>query len=145
MKDGFIKVAAAVPAVKVANTKFNCESCISLAHKASDAGVKVLLFPELALTGYSCGDLFSTDTLLDGALSALREYIYATAMLDMVSVIGLPISFSDRSITVPLSFRAVSFSVLCPRRIFLPIWRLMRREYSHLLPTIILHTCLTIA
>ena len=96
MKDGFIKVAAASPAVKVANTKFNCASCISLAQKASEAGVKVLLFPELALTGYSCGDLFSTDTLLDGALNALREYIYATAMLDMVSVIGLPISFSDK-------------------------------------------------
>lgn len=96
MKDGFIKVAAASPAVKVANTKFNCANCISIAEKAGEAGVKVLVFPELSLTGYSCGDLFGTDTLLNGALNALREYIYATAMLDMVSVIGLPICFSDK-------------------------------------------------
>ena len=96
MKDGFITVASATPRVKLADTDFNAKACISLAESASNEGVKVLVFPELALTGYSCGDLFNTETLLDGALSALREYIYGTAMLDMVSVIGLPICFSDK-------------------------------------------------
>lgn len=96
MKDGFIKVAAATPIVKVADTRFNTEQCISVAEKASNDGVKVLVFPELALTGYSCGDLFNTETLLSGALDGLRQYIYATAMYDMVSVIGLPVEFSDK-------------------------------------------------
>ena len=97
MKDGFIKVAAATPNVRVADTKFNASACISLAKKANEDEVKVLVFPELALTGYSCGDLFNTETLLEGALDGLREYIYATAMYDMVSVIGLPVVYSDKT------------------------------------------------
>jgi NAD+ synthase (glutamine-hydrolysing) len=96
MIDGYIKVASATPTLKVANTVSNSLSCIELAEKANEMGVKVLVFPELALTGYSCGDLFNTDALLSGALDGLREYIYATAMYDMVSVIGLPICYSDK-------------------------------------------------
>ena len=96
MKDGFITVASATPRIKLADAAYNANACIELAESACGEGVKVLVFPELTLTGYSCGDLFNTETLLDGALDALREYIYGTAMLDMVSVIGLPICFSDK-------------------------------------------------
>ena len=96
MKDGFIKVATATPELKVADTVFNTNTCIELAERAYGMGVKVLIFPELALTGYSCGDLFHADTLLSGALNGLRAYVYATAMYDMVSVIGLPICFNDK-------------------------------------------------
>lgn len=96
MKDGYIKVAAATPALKVADTVYNTNACIALAERAAESGVKVLVFPELALTGYSCGDLFNTDTLLSGALDGLRQYIYATAMYDMISVIGLPVAYSDK-------------------------------------------------
>ena len=96
MKDGFIKVAAATPSVRVADTDFNVKRCIELAERASIEGVKVIVFPELSLTGYSCGDLFNTETLLDSAIGALREYVYATAMLDMISVIGLPVCFGDK-------------------------------------------------
>ncbi|MBQ8408650.1 MAG: NAD(+) synthase [Clostridia bacterium] len=96
MKDGYIKVASATPTLKVADTVFNANACIDLACRASELGVKVLVFPELALTGYSCGDLFNTDSLLDGALAGLRDYIYSTAMYDMISVIGLPIAYSDK-------------------------------------------------
>lgn len=96
MKDGFIKVAAATPDLKVADTAFNAQACIDLASRAAELGVKVLVFPELALTGYSCGDLFATDVLLDGAIDGLRDFVYATSMYDMISVIGLPVSFSDK-------------------------------------------------
>ena len=96
MKDGFITVATATPTLRLADTEYNAKKCIELAESASAEGVKVLVFPELALTGYSCGDLFNTETMLDGALNALREYVYGTAMLDMVSVIGLPVCFSDK-------------------------------------------------
>ena len=96
MKDGFIKVAAATPALRPADTEFNVKQCIELAERASGEGVKVLVFPELAITGYSCGDLFNTETLLDGAIEALKEYVYSSAMLDMVSVIGLPVCFGDK-------------------------------------------------
>lgn len=96
MKDGFIKVAAASPKIKLADPMSNAAACIGAAELACGEGVKVLVFPELALTGCSCGDLFLNDTLLEGALSALREYVYSTAMLDMISVIGLPVAFNNK-------------------------------------------------
>ncbi len=92
MKNGFLKVAAATPAVALANTAANAEAHVSLAQKAYAEGVRVLVFPELSLTGATCGDLFVQDTLLQGAADALKAYLNATAELDMVSVVGLPYS-----------------------------------------------------
>ena len=92
MKNGFLKVAAATPAVRVADTKANAAAHISLAQKAYDEGVRVLVFPELSLTGATCGDLFATDTLLNSTKDALKAYLDATCELDMVSVVGLPFS-----------------------------------------------------
>lgn len=96
MRDGFIKVAAASPQIKVADTAYNADACIEIANKAFESGVKVLVFPELVLTGYSCGDLFLNDLLLNGAIEGLKKYVYSTAMLDMVSIIGLPVMFCDK-------------------------------------------------
>ena len=90
MKNGFLKVAAATPVVRLADTKANCEVHIALAQKAYGEGVRVLVFPELSLTGATCGDLFAADTLLAGAAEALNAYLDATKELDMVSVVGLP-------------------------------------------------------
>ena len=90
MKNGFLKVAAATPVVRLADTKANCEAHVALAQKAYGEGVRVLVFPELSLTGATCGDLFAADTLLAGAADALKAYLDATKELDMVSVVGLP-------------------------------------------------------
>ena len=90
MKNGFLKVAAATPVVRLADTKANCEAHVALAQKAYGEGVRVLVFPELSLTGATCGDLFGADTLLAGAADALKAYLDATKELDMVSVVGLP-------------------------------------------------------
>ena len=90
MKNGFLKVAAATPVVRVADTKANAAAHIALAQKAYAEGVRVLVFPELSLTGATCGDLFATDTLLNAAIDALKTYLDATQALDMVSVVGLP-------------------------------------------------------
>ena len=90
MKNGFLKIAAATPAVRVADTKANVEAHIAQALKAYAEGVRVLVFPELSLTGATCGDLFLQDTLLQGAQEALGTYLEATKELDMVSVVGLP-------------------------------------------------------
>ena len=73
MKDGFIKVAAASPRIRLADPMSNAAACIGAAELACGEGVKVLVFPELALTGCSCGDLFLNETLLEGALSAFAE------------------------------------------------------------------------
>ncbi len=75
MRDGFIRVAAATPKVRVADTVFNGEQVIRLMEEGYEKGAKLMVFPELCLTAYTCGDLFSQQTLLDGALEALRQVI----------------------------------------------------------------------
>ncbi len=90
MKDGFIKVAAATPKIRVADCEHNATEIINLCREASELGVKILVFPELCLTGYTCGDLFLRDTLLDAAEKALGRVISATESLDMLIVLGVP-------------------------------------------------------
>ena len=96
MQHGFIKVAAATPVVRVADPTHNAAACVELATGAAALGVKVLTFPELCLTGATCGDLYAHDRLLRGALEALRGYAEATAALDLVSVVGLPVAVADQ-------------------------------------------------
>ena len=96
MQHGFIKIAAATPVIRVADPTHNAASCVELATSAAALGVKVLTFPELCLTGATCGDLYTHDRLLRGALEALRSYAEATAALDLVSVVGLPVAVADK-------------------------------------------------
>ena len=74
MKHGFIKVAAAVPAVKVADVEYNIQQIESLIAQAEGRGVEVLVFPELCITGYTCQDLFKEQLLLDRAESAIASH-----------------------------------------------------------------------
>lgn len=90
MRDGFIRVAAATPKVRVADTVFNGEQVVRLMGEGYEKGAKLMVFPELCLTAYTCGDLFSQQTLLDGAQEALRQVIRATAGKDMLVFVGLP-------------------------------------------------------
>ena len=91
MKDGFIKVATASPEIRVADCAYNAGQIISAMQEASRKGAKLLVLPELCLTGYTCGDLFLQRVLLDGALLALAQILRQTAQLEMVTIIGLPI------------------------------------------------------
>ena len=91
MRDGFVKVAAGTPAIRVADCRYNAESCFTLMREAYRQGVRVLCLPELCLTGYTCGDLFLQDTLLDGAEEALFTVLEATRSLDMIAAVGLPV------------------------------------------------------
>ena len=90
MKDGFIKVAAATPDIEVGNTAFNTEHILSCMQQAQKEHVKLLVFPELCISGYTCNDLFLQDILLDGCLAGLEQIRSASAAMDMVIVAGLP-------------------------------------------------------
>ena len=90
MTDGFFKVAVSTPELRVADCHFNCEQMIKKAERMAAEGVRLLAFPELSLTGYTCSDLFLHDTLTEGAQRELWAYARATAGLDMISVLGLP-------------------------------------------------------
>ena len=96
MQHGFIKVAAATPAIRVADPAYNAAACVALAEAAAAVGTKLLVLPELCLTGSTCGDLYSHDRLLTGAREALQSFAAETAHLDLVSVIGLPVALGDK-------------------------------------------------
>ena len=92
MKDGFIKVAAASPVIKVADADYNADRVIECIKNAADSGVKMIVFPELTLTGVSCYDLFGHSVILRGAEKALVKVIKATEGLDILAFVGLPFS-----------------------------------------------------
>ncbi len=91
MKYGFVKVAAAVPTVKVADVEYNLQQIESLIAQAEGRGIEMMVFPELCLTGYTCQDLFKEQLLLDRAESAVIALLDFTRKLDIISIIGLPV------------------------------------------------------
>jgi len=91
MKDGFVKVAAASPRTRVADVRFNRSEIISLMEEAARGGAKLVVFPELCVTGCTCGDLFANDALLAAAASAVDAAARRSADLDMTAVIGAPV------------------------------------------------------
>ena len=91
MKYGFIKVAAGVPVVKVADVEYNVQQIESLIAQAEGKGVEIIVFPELCITGYSCQDLFREQLLLDKAEEGLMLLLDFTRKLDIISVVGLPV------------------------------------------------------
>ena len=93
MKDGFIKVAAGTPDIRVADCEYNRAEITALIDKAYATGVRILALPELCITGYTCQDLFFQQALLDGALNALREITEHTAGSDMLISVGCPLRF----------------------------------------------------
>ncbi|MDD5901390.1 MAG: NAD(+) synthase [Lachnospiraceae bacterium] len=105
MKDGFIKVAAATPAIHVAEPAYNAEQIGSLMEEAMDKDVQLLVFPELCITGYTCGDLFLQDTLLAGAEKALSVLVEKSIGSDMVIVAGLPVSVRAKLYNIAVLFQ----------------------------------------
>lgn len=91
MNYGFVKVAAAVPHVKVADCKFNVEKIESLIAIAEGKGVQVIVFPEMSITGYTCGDLFGQQILLEEAEMGLMQILNNTRQLDIISIVGMPV------------------------------------------------------
>ena len=90
MRDGFIKVGAAAPEIRVADTEFNGTNIIVCVKEAAEQGVKLLVLPELCITGYTCGDLFGQRTLIEAARSQLDRIARETANLDIIFAAGLP-------------------------------------------------------
>ena len=91
MKDGFIKVAAATPKVKVADPEYNTKEIIKIIRQARDEEASLLVLSELAVSGYTCGDLFLQDPLLDESLRGLMEIKRETKGMDMVVIVGCPL------------------------------------------------------
>ena len=95
MQYGFIKVAAAVPTVKVADCQYNLKKIESLIAQAEGQGVEIITFPELCLTGYTCQDLFRQELLLQASETAIFQLLDFTRKLRVISIIGLPLAVGD--------------------------------------------------
>ena len=91
MKDGFVSVACGTPKLRLADCDYNAEQTFTMMRKADKAGAKVMVMPELGLTGYTCGDLFYQETLLRGAEEALNTVLAATRPLEVVTAVGMPV------------------------------------------------------
>ena len=96
MQYGLIKCATAVPDLRVADCPYNTSALLELIKEAHAAQVRTLIFPELSLTGASCGDLFFQPTLLQGALEGLTTIAQASKDMDMLIVIGLPLKQQNK-------------------------------------------------
>lgn len=90
-KYGYVRVGAVTPKVIVANVEENAKEIIKEIKKADKKGIQILTFPELAITGYTCGDLFYQNKLLNESLECLKEIMNATKNLSIISLIGMPL------------------------------------------------------
>lgn len=93
MIDGFVKVAAGTPPLKVADCDYNCGEITALIGEAAVRGVKILVLPELCVTGYTCQDLFFQQALIGGALESLEKIVKSTCGTDMLVAVGCPLRF----------------------------------------------------
>ncbi len=96
MIDGFLKAAAITPEIRVADTAFNADAVMEEAKKAAEHGAKLLVFPELCITGYTCSDLFLQDILLKNALKELKRIADGTKQLDALIFVGLPLEYEGK-------------------------------------------------
>lgn len=96
MKHGFIRVAAATPIVKVADCEHNADRIIELIDKAEENNIKLIVFPELSVTGYTCGDLFLQDTLLRKAQEEVKRITEYTKKIELVAIIGFPYAMNGK-------------------------------------------------
>ena len=92
MRQGFVKVAAATPDIRVADVDYNTEQICRMMDEAAGEGAKIIVFPELCITGYTCSDLFTQEVLLDHAREAPRKIAAHTADKDALIFVGAPIS-----------------------------------------------------
>ena len=96
MKQGFIKVAAVTPDVRVADVDYDTEKICGAIDEAAQEHAKIVVFPELCITGYTCGDLYLQDVLLSRAKAALNRIAKYTRDKDMLVFVGIPLDIEGK-------------------------------------------------
>ena len=115
MKFGFVRVAAATPRVKVADCDYNITQIESLIHEANDKQVEIICFPELAVTAYTCGDLFFQHTLIDEAEKALSKLIERTMNLPILIIVGMPVYSGNKLFNAVVVFQSGKILAVVPK------------------------------
>lgn len=122
MKYGYVKVAAAIPAVKVADCVFNAGQTEKQILEAEEKGVQIIVFPELNLTAYSCGDLFGQRLLLEQAEMALMQVMNNTRQLDIISIVGMPVLLNSSLLNCAVVFQKGKILGVVPKS-YLPNYK----------------------
>ena len=115
MNYGFVKVAAAVPHVQVADCFYNIQQMEGLMRQASDKGVQIIAFPEMSVTAYTCLDLFAQQTLLKNAEQALLKLVSDTADLNILTIAGAPLVTENRLINAAVAFQSGKILGVVPK------------------------------
>lgn len=113
MKNGLIQVVAAVPQIRVGDVRYNTEQITAMIRAQADSGV--IVFPELAVTGYTCADLFLSDLLLEKAEQALLTIAEATERTGVTAVVGVPIRFRNNLYNCGAVISSGSVCALVPK------------------------------
>ncbi|MDE6283150.1 MAG: NAD(+) synthase [Muribaculaceae bacterium] len=144
MHNGFFRVASCIPPVKVADPNANADAIIEMLHQADRKGVELAVFPELCVTGYTCGDLFHSELLVNTANDAVRRIADATSSLKVNAVVGVPMVFDNRlyncavvvgqgriKLTVPKSYLP-NYNEFYERRLWTPAPQVGESDESHM-------------
>lgn len=116
MKDyGFVKVAAAIPSVRVADCEYNVEQMLLMMRQADEQGVEVMVFPELSITGYTCQDLFRQNVLLEQAEKGIERIIEESLPMDIIAIVGVPVVVGDLLLNCAAVIQRGSLLALIPK------------------------------
>ena len=96
MRQGFVKVAAVTPDIRVADVEYNTKQICAALDEAAQERAKIVVFPELCVTGYTCGDLFAQDVLLQAAKTAIKKIAAYTEEKDMLAFVGTPLQVDGK-------------------------------------------------
>lgn len=122
MEYGFVKVASAVPTVKVADCRHNAWQMAKMIADAANQNVEIIIFPELSITGYTCGDLFAQSVLLEEAEKSLEWLVAETQSLPVISIVGIPHPHNGSLINAAVVFQSGKILGVVPKT-FLPNYK----------------------
>lgn len=122
MEYGFVKVASAVPTVKVADCRHNAGQMAEMIADAANQNVEIIIFPELSITGYTCGDLFAQSVLLEEAEKSLEWLVAETQSLTVISIVGIPHPHNGSLINAAVVFQSGKILGVVPKT-FLPNYK----------------------
>ena len=115
MNYGFLKVAAAVPTVRVADCEYNCNQIEQLILQAETQGVEIVVFPELSITGYTCQDLFRQSQLLSSSEAAVARLVRFSADRDVIVIVGAPVPAGDLLLNAAIVFQKGKLLGIVPK------------------------------
>ncbi len=122
MNYGFVKVAAAIPRVKVADCQYNASQMLKQVEEAERLGVEIMIFPELSVTAYTCADLFAQQLLLDKSIAALESLVTASTDKQLIFIIGMPLEVEASLLNCAVVIHAGRILGIVPK-IYLPNYK----------------------